>query len=118
MKKAKRNYYKGILAEYLAIIFLFLKGYKILKRRYKNKLGEIDIIVKKKKVIIFIEVKSRKKQADFLDAITTTQERRIIRSSEIYLQRFRDEKQIRYDIIFIQFPLKINHMQNCFYTDY
>jgi len=49
----------GRLGEEKAIEFLKKKGYKILERNYKTKIGEIDIIAKKNKKIIFIEVKTR-----------------------------------------------------------
>ncbi len=38
---------RGSAAEYIAAIFLMLKGYRILAMRYKTKLGEIDIIARK-----------------------------------------------------------------------
>ena len=45
--------------EYLALKYLTNKGYKIIKRNYRCKLGEIDLIAKKDDRIIFIEVKYR-----------------------------------------------------------
>lgn len=54
------TYYEGLLAEYIAIIILFFKRYKILARRYRTKYGEIDILTKKGKSIIAVEVKARK----------------------------------------------------------
>jgi putative endonuclease len=56
----KKTYQFGILAEKVAMILLFLKGYKILKWRYKTHFGEIDIIAKKSKTLIAVEVKARK----------------------------------------------------------
>ena len=57
--KQKIKYYKfGLIAEYISIIILFFKGYKILENRYKTKLGEVDIIASKASHIVFVEVKS------------------------------------------------------------
>ena len=54
------NKVSGDSAEETAIKFLKRKKYKIIEKKYKNKLGEIDIIAKDKDVYVFIEVKFRK----------------------------------------------------------
>lgn len=54
------SYNYGIFSEYFVIVYLFFCGYKILKRRYKTKLGEIDILATKNKDLIAFEVKARK----------------------------------------------------------
>ena len=50
-----KAYKKGHSIERLAALYLTLKGYKILKTRYKTPLGEIDLIVRRKNQIVFIE---------------------------------------------------------------
>lgn len=50
---------KGTHAEVLAQNYLSLKGYKIIARNYRNRLGEIDIIAKDHGTIVFVEVKAR-----------------------------------------------------------
>ncbi len=50
----------GEQGESLAVWFLKKKGYKILEQNYRTKLGEIDIIAREKKTIVFVEVKSRR----------------------------------------------------------
>ncbi len=110
-----KNYYKGLLAEQLAKIILLLKGYRIIKSRYKIKLGEIDIIAKKKDIIIFFEVKQRKNKEDFLEAIHPAQKKRIIRTSNVFLQKYNHNNcNIRYDVIFISLPFYFQHIKNAF----
>src|SRR4030065_1676567 len=49
----------GDLGEDISEIFLVKKGYSILKRNYRCRLGEIDLIAKDKEKLIFFEVKTR-----------------------------------------------------------
>src|SRR5918994_1672006 len=55
----------GHVAEWRAVWRLRLAGYSVLARRYKTKLGEIDIVVRRGGILAFVEVKAR---ADFLTA--------------------------------------------------
>jgi putative endonuclease len=48
----------GKESESLAVRYLKKNGYKILEQNYRNKLGEIDIIAKEKKTLVFVEVKA------------------------------------------------------------
>lgn len=61
---------RGHIAEWLAAGFLFVKGYRILSRRYGGKGGEIDIIAKRGRTIIFVEVKARAAMQDATQAIS------------------------------------------------
>ena len=57
--KKQKSYFFGILAEYYVIFLFLFMGYKLLEHRYKTKLGEIDLIFKKKNNIVAVEVKAR-----------------------------------------------------------
>lgn len=56
---SKENLRFGRRGEDRAADFLVSRGYKLLQRNYKSKLGEIDIIARDKETVCFIEVKSR-----------------------------------------------------------
>ena len=110
MKKNKiKSYQFGIIAEFLAIAFLLLKGYKILKRRYKTYYGEIDIIAKKNQCLIAVEVKARKKliiKNGFLieEVLGKNQQKRISRSIMSFVKTNSKKYQnynIRFDLIVI-----------------
>ena len=49
----------GDLGEDISEIFLVKRGYFIIKRNYRCRLGEIDLIAKDKEKLIFFEVKTR-----------------------------------------------------------
>ncbi len=94
---------KGILGELCASLILLCKGFRILKRRYKTRCGEIDIIAKKKNLITFVEVKFRQNLESGYMAINDKQLKRIQRASEIFFDRYpkyRDNFR-RYDIVLI-----------------
>ena len=57
------NYQNGHLAEYMAMWFLRFRGYRLLFQNYRcgkgTHAGEVDLIMLKKKTVVFIEVKQR-----------------------------------------------------------
>ncbi len=81
----KQTYQFGTFSEKIAENFLRLKGYSILKSRYKNNFGEIDIIAKKRQTLIFIEVKARKKNELIEVILRQKQIDRIKRSAEYFI---------------------------------
>ena len=77
----------GHVAEWRAVWRLRLAGYSILARRYKTKLGEIDIVVRRGGILAFVEVKARPSLDDALSAITETKRRRICRAAAVWVAR-------------------------------
>ena len=59
-EKRVRAYRHGLFAETVAALLLRLKGHRIVARRYKTPVGEIDLVALKGKRLAFIEVKRRK----------------------------------------------------------
>lgn len=49
----------GAYGETEAVKYLLAKGYQVLERNFRCKLGEIDCVAKDHEVIVFVEVKSR-----------------------------------------------------------
>lgn len=87
ISKKRKAYFWGQGAEWLSIIILVLKGYRILDRRFKCKSGEIDLIAQKSNMICFIEVKARKNKQDALYALSKNQMQRIIKAAQWYLAK-------------------------------
>jgi len=86
-QKKKKAYLWGLAAEWLSILVLTLKGYRILERRFTCRSGEVDLIVQKGNLICFIEVKARKSTRDALFALSNKQKTRISRAAEWYLAK-------------------------------
>ena len=92
---------KGHWSEWLAAAALILKGYRPLARRYRTRLGEIDLIVRKRDLVAFVEVKARKDEQSAVDAVTRTAARRIAAAGDLWLSRRPDAAKlsVRYDIV-------------------
>ena len=65
-RKAER---RGRRAELIAAWYLRLKLYRVLARRYRTPVGEIDLIVRRGRTIVFVEVKHRPSEAEALEAV-------------------------------------------------
>lgn len=79
------------------------KGYRIVKRNYTVRGGEIDLIVQNAEYIVFCEVKLRDGAALYTpaEAVTREKQRRIIRTATCYLQKFPSTLQPRFDVVAI-----------------
>jgi putative endonuclease len=93
----------GISAESRAAAFLLAKGFRILARRWKSPLGEIDIIARRRHLLIFVEVKARANLDDAAWSVTARQQARIAAAAEIWLAQFPDDniRDIRFDAMLV-----------------
>jgi putative endonuclease len=101
--KRRKAWRRGHVSEYLAAVFLMLKGYRIVAIRHRTKLGEIDIIARKRDLAIFVEVKARRGEQQAIDAVSFSAQRRIRAASDLWLARQPDYAALsqRYDIVAI-----------------
>ena len=93
----------GRRAELISAWMLRIKGYRVLARRFKTPVGEIDLIAKRGPILAFIEVKARPSITDAMGSVTSRQRLRIQRAAETYLQKRRDlaDVRLRFDIILV-----------------
>lgn len=79
----------GPKGEAIAVDYLKRRGFSIIERNFRAKCGEIDIVVRRKGVVYFVEVKSRGAGSliDPLEALRESQKRRIRRTAEFYLMK-------------------------------
>ncbi len=95
----------GQIGENIAAQYLQKKGYIILEQNYKKPWGEIDIIVKKGKDIIFVEVKTVSNN-NFLpeEEITPRKKKILIRTAKLYLaeKRYPADQDWQIDVIGIE----------------
>jgi putative endonuclease len=94
----------GEQGESLAAWYLRKNGYKIIEQNYRNRLGEIDIIAREKKTIVFVEVKSRRsvRYGSPKWAVTTKKQRKISMVALHYLKTTRQtDVKARFDVVAI-----------------
>ncbi|NKB51902.1 MAG: YraN family protein [Rhizobiaceae bacterium] len=99
--KRRQAYRRGHQAEWLAAIMLQLNGFRIAARRFKTPVGEVDLIVRKQELIVFVEVKARSSHQVALDSINPTSQRRIAAAAMWWLGQQPDAGHLswRFDVI-------------------
>ena len=98
--KAERQarYRRGHISEYVAAALLTAKGYRILARRYQSPAGEVDLVAKRGKRLVFVEVKRRTSLEACEAAIGSTQRQRVRRAAECWLARHPTPPQLRHHL--------------------
>ena len=75
----------GISAESRAAALLIAKGFRILARRWKSPAGEIDIIARRRQLLVFVEVKARANLDQAAESVVPRQRARIAAAAEAWL---------------------------------
>jgi putative endonuclease len=93
----------GLSAESRAAALLIAKGYRIVARRWRSSVGEIDIVARRRKTLVFVEVKARERLEDAAEAVIGRQQRRIIAAAEAWLAAHPDDvtSDIRFDVVLV-----------------
>jgi len=76
---------RGRRAETIAAWWLRLKLYRVLARRFRSGAGEIDLIVRRGRTLVFVEVKQRASEAEGIVAVKPAARRRITRAAELWI---------------------------------
>ena len=100
-----------------AVNFLKKLNYKIIEQNFKLlPIGEIDIIAKDKKTIVFVEVKYRKtkKFGTPAEFVTKSKQNKVIKTALCYIKQNKIKADIRFDVISIC-QTEIEHIKNAFF---
>lgn len=118
-----KNNLTGAWGEALAAEYLRKKRYEILASGYRCRFGEIDLIVRSRKFLVFVEVKLRK-SADFARArefVDDRKQERLRTTAAMYLAQNPTELPCRFDVVEIYAPEgmetrhpEINHLEDAF----
>jgi putative endonuclease len=93
----------GISAESRAAVLLIAKGFRILARRWRSPVGEIDIVARRRHLLVFVEVKARDNLDDAAWSVTDRQRGRIAAAAEAWLAQYPDQRirDIRFDAMLV-----------------
>jgi putative endonuclease len=106
----------GLSAESRAAAYLIAKGHRIVARRWRTPLGEVDIVARRGRLLVFVEVKARNSLDAAAEAVTDRQQRRIIGAAEAWLASHPGDIDchIRFDAVLVV-PGRIpRHIPNAF----
>jgi putative endonuclease len=94
----------GNKGEELAANFLANKGFEIVARNYRYKHSEIDLIVKKELLLVFVEVKTRRSSAfgEPETFVTPRKVAKVLEGAEQYILENNWHGNIRFDIISVK----------------
>ena len=108
----------GLSAEGRAMAYLLAKGFRIVARRWRCPAGEIDIVARRGKLLIFVEVKARDKLDDAAYSVTERQKRRIASAAAAWLAGNPDPaiQDMRFDAILIAPRSLPRHITGAFET--
>ena len=115
----------GAFGEDAACRYLQRHRYKIVGRNYSCRFGEIDVIARNRKYLVFAEVKLRKDEShgEAMEFVTPAKQRRIIAAAERWLQQNPTKLQPRFDVIEVYAPQgldtkkpEIHHLEDAYST--
>lgn len=102
----------GFIGEELAARFLSRNGYRLLQKNFRKKRGEIDLVVEKEGCLVFVEVKTMKKDSRFgepLEKVGCSKLKIIERTARLFLieKKYPEDQPWQIDVISIELDYKI-----------
>jgi putative endonuclease len=112
----------GRLAEAMAALWLTMKGYRIVARRVRTPVGEIDLVAMQRRpepygTLCLIEVKWRPTLDEALNALTVRQRQRLSRAAAAYLQSHprHAAADLRYDVVLMAPGIWPRHLRDAWH---
>ncbi len=108
---------RGGDAESAALSFLEERGLRLVERNYRCRMGEIDLIMREKDTLVFVEVRKRSSR-DFGGAaasITDAKQKKLIHAARHYLSKFGSEPACRFDALLYDETGKPEWIKNAFF---
>lgn len=110
----------GREGERLAEQYLKKKGYKLVERNYRCRAGEVDLIALDRRVVVFVEVKTRSNLSfgTPFEAVKPVKQRKMIHTAQFFLNaKGLHEREARFDVVGVTWsngaPM-VEHIENAF----
>lgn len=114
----------GELGERLAAQHLQAKGYRIVRRNYRTREGEVDIIAERGGVLVFVEVRCRRgeRMGAAVESLSAAKKRRMVALAEAYEAGEMGSGGRRVDVIALDFDergklLSLQHVEGAVWAD-
>jgi putative endonuclease len=93
----------GLSAESRAAAYLIAKGFRIMARRFRSPVGEIDIVARRRQLLIFVEVKARMSLDEAAWSVLPRQQQRIAAAASVWLAAHPEhaENDMRFDVVLV-----------------
>lgn len=113
---------KGQKAEDLACEYLKKQGLRFITRNFRSRFGEIDLILRDKTVLVFVEVRSRSSMAfgGAIASVTLGKQQKIVKTAQFYLVKhgLQDKMPVRFDVVALEGKSgQINWIKQAFGAD-
>lgn len=112
----------GRFGEAAALLWLLAKGYGLRHRRWRIPGGELDLVMERGRLVVFVEVRTRSGTAfgGAAASVDAQKRRRIVRTAQAYLSRHGLwNRPSRFDVVTVErrdgiVPWRIRHIQGAF----
>ena len=110
----------GQEGERIAERYLTKKGYRVVERNYRCPVGEVDLIALDRRVIVFVEVKTRHDRSfgGPLESVDPRKQRKMIKAALFFLSKHKlHQRDARFDVVGISFAGRspmVEHIENAF----
>lgn len=110
----------GREGEKIAERYLIKKGYRLIERNYRCAVGELDLVALDRRVIVFVEVKTRSGDGFGapLEAVVRRKQRKIVQTAQFFLnEKGLQERDARFDVVGISWTEReprVEHIENAF----
>lgn len=103
IKKTQSKQELGQAGETQALHYLNSHGLKLIERNFRQRFGEIDLIMQEQATLVFVEVRSRQlsRFGGAAASITPTKQHRLTLAAQAWLKRYKQPPPCRFDVIAI-----------------